>query len=127
MNQRRVKVKYRSACYVYCYKNRSALCTYTLLFLGTLLLHKNVCFAYKSYYFSFRIKFTSSVRNFITIKVSLMNHSHDQLKYLKNNFACVVIDVNTYISFFYFYQEVICYSLTNFSHLKANEMWSASK
>lgn len=78
--------------------------------------------------FSFRIKFTSSVKNFITMKVSLMNHSHDQLKYLKNNFACVVIDVYTYISFFIdFYQEVTCYSLTNFSHLTANDMWSASK
>ena len=51
--------------------------------------------------FSFRIKFTSSVKNVIIIKVSLMNHSHDQLKYLKSNFAPVVIERLHLHIFFY--------------------------
>lgn len=54
-----------------------------------------------------------------------MNQSHDQLKYLRNNFACVVIErLHLHISFIDFYREVICYSLTNFSRSTANYMWS---
>ena len=54
-----------------------------------------------------------------------MNRSHDQLKYLRNNFACVVIErLHLHISFIDFYREVICYSLTNFSRSTANYMWS---